>query len=146
MPPSAARLYRTLLRHARRAAPPERALWATTQIRTRFAQIRNDSARLADERSLRAEADDAVRFLKVVARQPIKDASDAAGRRTGVTRIAIDPLTGTVLNSSSSDSVSTTSSSSSSSSRAVFRDTRLTSDQVERHQRLLRRQHFMDRD
>jgi hypothetical protein len=142
---SVPRLYRSLLRLAALATPPERSLWATTQVKTRFALLRtHDASR--DELRLRAEADDAMRFLKVVARQRVKaddaDAINAIRSRGGVTRIAIDPLTGQILNSSSSSSSTTTNVSS---STTVFRDQRITSDQIERHQKLWRRQHFMDR-
>jgi hypothetical protein len=149
--PSVSAIYRTLLRLAAHATPVERSRWASIQVRDRFDRLRQmaDRPSAEVEAEWRREADEAIKFLKIVAGvRPIVGAGAPAVGQSGVVRIAIDPLSGKVLQNSAisnekSDSRILTNARSIGSH--VVRDQRVTGEQMERHHRLLRRQHFLDR-
>ena len=125
--------FRRLLRTAQRIVPPERSKFVQFEIRRRFRTRESD-----DIDKLRKEAADAFELMRVVipkdavAKQP---SSTAGERRFRVRDGAVVQVTAA---GASDDETATR-------GKHVVRDQRILPDQMERHIRLLRRQHFLDR-
>jgi hypothetical protein len=122
-----ARDFRRLMRQARYVVPADRQRIVVGTIRTKF---RCGDAVDDAERTRRVE--DALKLLAVVS------VRQASKRGTVGSRRLVVAADGTVVEAEQHARTAP-------GQHYVHRDMRITNDQVERHKRLVRRQHFMDR-